>query len=101
MAIAAGADAVGIVGRMPSGPGMISNSLISEVAKTIPPGVDSILLTSETDPDQVVEHVSTCNTSVVQLVGRVADETYIALRERCAGTRIVQVVHVAGMGAIG
>lgn len=40
MAIAAGADAVGLVSRMPSGPGPIPESTIEEIVSTIPPGVD-------------------------------------------------------------
>jgi len=95
-AIAAGVHAVGLVGKMPSGPGVISDEAIAEIAGTIPPGVDSFLLTSETDPDAVVEHVRACDTSVVQLVASVPHETYAALREHCRGTRIVQVIHVEG-----
>jgi len=101
MAIAAGADAVGLVARMPSGPGCISDRLISEIAETIPPGVDSFLLTSETDPRLVVEHVLKCRASVVQLVGETSRETYVTLRKECPGVRIVQVVHVEDQSAIG
>lgn len=101
VAIAAGADALGLVARMPSGPGTITDELIAEIAANVPPGVDSFLLTSETEPGSVVEHVQRCRTSVVQLVREVPLETYAALRSSCHGTRIVQVIHVEDHGALG
>jgi phosphoribosylanthranilate isomerase len=45
VAIRAGADAIGLVAKMPSGPGPIADELIAEIASSIPPGVDSFLLT--------------------------------------------------------
>ena len=43
MAIIHGADAIGLVGKMPSGPGVIDDLLIAEIARTIPPAVSSFL----------------------------------------------------------
>ena len=99
-AIRAGADAIGLVAKMPSGPGPISDDLIREISSMVPPGVDSFLLTSETEPDAVVNHVMRCKTSVVQLVDSVPDLTYQVLREACPNVRIVQVLHVENEGAI-
>lgn len=99
IAVAGGADAIGLVARMPSGPGTIEDELIAEIAATIPPGIDSFLLTSETAPNDVVAHVQRCGTSVVQLVDEVPLETYAALRGECGATRIVQVIHVEDRGA--
>jgi len=47
LAIRHGADALGLVARMPSGPGVISESTIAEIAAIIPPSIGSFLLTSE------------------------------------------------------
>jgi phosphoribosylanthranilate isomerase len=47
MAMSHGADALGLVGKMPSGPGPIADELIDAIAKTIHPPVASFLLTSE------------------------------------------------------
>ncbi len=99
-AISAGADAIGLVAQMPSGPGPISDDLIREISSTVPPGADSFLLTSEIEPAAVVNHVKRCKTSVVQLVDTVPDCTYQALREACPNVRIVQVLHVENEGAI-
>ena len=41
LAIEAGADALGLVGKMPSGPGPIEDELIARIAKTIHPPVSS------------------------------------------------------------
>ena len=95
-AVAAGADALGLVGRMPSGPGPIPDALIAEIAAIVPPAVASFLLTSETEPRAVVDHVRRCGTSTVQLVDAVPAETYAALRDALPAIRIVQVIHVTG-----
>ena len=101
VAIRAGADAIGLVAKMPSGPGPIADELIAEIASSIPSGVDSFLLTSKTESESVVDHVRLCGTSVVQLVDEVPYETYAALRKSCPGVRIVQVIHVQDDRAIG
>lgn len=99
-AIETGADALGLVAEMPSGPGTISDDRIEAIARGVPPGVDSFLLTSRTAPDAVVEHVLGCRTSVVQLVRAVDPEVYAALRARAPNVRIVQVVHVEGEASL-
>ncbi|NNF27931.1 MAG: phosphoribosylanthranilate isomerase [Gemmatimonadetes bacterium] len=100
LAIRAGADCLGLVGEMPSGPGPISDEAIREIAAAAPPGVATFLLTSRTDPSSVVEHVRLTGTNVVQLVDSVPTETYHALRAECPSVRIVQVVHVEDEGAV-
>lgn len=49
IAMAAGASALGLVGDMPSGPGIISDETIQQFAGIIPPPIASFLLTSRTD----------------------------------------------------
>ena len=50
LAIAQGADALGLVGTMPSGPGPIDDALIARIASRVPPPLATFLLTSETEP---------------------------------------------------
>ena len=100
LAVAAGTDALGLVAKMPSGPGPISDDLISRIADTVPPPVSCFLLTSETEPDAVVAHVKRCGTDTVQLVDAVPLHTYKALRSDCPNVRIVQVIHVEDEAAI-
>ncbi len=54
MAIDAGASALGLVARMPSGPGVISEDEIARIAARVPPGVATFLLTSEIEPEAIV-----------------------------------------------
>ena len=49
IAIRAGASALGLVSSMPSGPGVIGEDLIAEVAAATPPPVSTFLLTSLQD----------------------------------------------------
>lgn len=99
-AIAQGADALGLVAAMPSGPGPIPDEAIAEIAAIAPPAVATFLLTSRTDPDDVVAHVIACGTGVVQLVDAVPVAVYHRLRAACRGLRIVQVIHVEGPDAV-
>lgn len=99
-AVSLGANAVGLVARMPSGPGPIADDLIAAIAVTVPPGVATFLLTSETEPEAVVEHVRRARVNTVQLVDRVAPEVYQALRRDTPAVKLVQVVHVAAPEAV-
>ncbi|MBD0288952.1 MAG: phosphoribosylanthranilate isomerase, partial [Flavisolibacter sp.] len=55
-AVEHGASALGLVGKMPSGPGPIADELILEIALTVPPPVATFLLTSETSADDIIAH---------------------------------------------
>ncbi len=100
LAVRHGAAALGLVGRMPSGPGVIDDRLITEIAASTPPAVATFLLTSETEPEAIVDHVRRCGTSTVQIVDAVEPTAYTALRRAAPGVKIVQVVHVTGPEAL-
>lgn len=101
LAIAAGADALGLVAKMPSGPGPIDDDLIAEIAGAVPAPVATFLLTSEVDPDAVVQHVRRTRVSTVQLVDdTVGRDVYAALRQATPAVRIVQVIHVRGRESV-
>lgn len=96
MAIEAGASALGLVSAMPSGPGPIPEELIAEIAARIPPGVASFLLTSRQDAASIIAQQRRCRVNTLQLVDRVEDGTYAALRAALPGIALVQVIHVRG-----
>jgi phosphoribosylanthranilate isomerase len=96
LAVRYGAAALGLVGHMPSGPGVIGDDLIAEIAAAAPPAVATFLLTSETEPDAIVDHVLKCGTGTVQLVDAVNPAAYPTLRKALPHVKIVQVIHVAG-----
>jgi len=94
MAIEHGASALGLVAKMPSGPGPISNELIREIAATIPPPIASFLLTSRTDAASIAAHQQAVGTNTVQIVDALSEGTYADLRLALPGISIVQVIHV-------
>lgn len=101
MAVLAGADAIGLVGPMPSGPGVISDAQIREIAASVPPPIATFLLTSETNPESVLAHVLKTGVNTVQLVDdAMPTEVYDALRSTVPAVRIVQVIHVVGSASI-
>lgn len=94
MAIESGASAIGLVGKMPSGPGPISDELIRQIAKTVPPPVATFLLTSERSVEEIIRHYHRTNTSTIQIVDSLSVGTYSQLKAALPGVKIVQVVHV-------
>lgn len=100
LAISHGADALGLVGKMPSGPGPIADELIAEIAKTIPPPVASFLLTSEQSSEAIIHHVKRTGVNTVQIVDELSGGTYEHIQEALPSVRIVQVIHVTGEDSI-
>jgi len=100
MAIQAGADALGLVGKMPSGPGPIADELIAAIASRIHPPIASFLLTSEQSASAIVEHVNRVHTNTVQIVDELTEGSYAQIREALPQLRIVQVIHVTGRESI-
>jgi phosphoribosylanthranilate isomerase len=100
LAIAAGADALGLVGTMPSGPGPIEDAVIAALAARVPPPIATFLLTSETGAEAIIAHARRCRANTLQLVDRIADAEYPRLRAALPGIKLVQVVHVGGGEAV-
>ncbi|GAO42971.1 phosphoribosylanthranilate isomerase [Flavihumibacter petaseus] len=94
MAIGAGAAAIGLVGNMPSGPGVITDELIAAIARTVPANIATFLLTSETKPSDIVRHHTRVQTSTIQMVDALAEGQYKAIRKQLPGVQLVQVIHV-------
>jgi phosphoribosylanthranilate isomerase len=96
IAIGAGASAIGLVGAMPSGPGVISDALILEISKAVPPPIGTFLLTSETSVQEIIKHHQLTLTNTIQIVDKLATGTYDDLRLALPGIKLVQVIHVLG-----
>ena len=100
-AINMGAHALGLVGPMPSGPGIISNELIAEIAHAVrDEDVRTFLLTSETEADAIIAHYRKCKTTTIQLVDAVENEVYAKLRSSLPEVELVQVIHVLDENSI-
>jgi phosphoribosylanthranilate isomerase len=96
MAVRHGASAIGLVSEMPSGPGVIDEALIAEIAARVPAGVATFLLTSRVDPGAIVEQHRRCRTSAIQICDQLQPGAYARLRDALPGIALVQVIHVRG-----
>jgi phosphoribosylanthranilate isomerase len=96
LAVSYGASALGLVSAMPSGPGVIEETLIAEIAAMLPPGVSSFLLTCATDVQHIIDQQQRTRVNTIQLVDRVTANVHRELRRALPGIAIVQVVHVTG-----
>jgi len=93
-AISFGANAIGLVGKMPSGQGVITDDLICSIAKTVPPPIATFLLTSETSSGGIINHHRKVKTSAIQIVDALKLGSYRDIREKMSNVKIVQVIHV-------
>jgi phosphoribosylanthranilate isomerase len=100
LAIAAGASALGLVSAMPSGPGVIDEALIAQIAAKVPPTIDTFLLTSHQEAGAIIEQHRRCRTTTLQLVDHVPYGQLKRLREALPGIRLVQVIHVTGEASV-
>ena len=100
MAIELGASALGLVGNMPSGPGVISDDKIAEIVSIIPPHIDSFLLTSETDAEKIIMHQKRVGTNTIQIVDKLQTGTYEDIRSALNDIKLVQVIHVLDESSI-
>lgn len=96
LAIKMGADALGLVGKMPSGPGPIADELIESITRHIHPPVSSFLLTSEQSATAIIQHIHRVNTNTVQIVDKLTEGSYSDIRKALPHLGIVQVIHVKG-----
>lgn len=99
-ALKLGADVLGLVAKMPSGPGTIEDDLISRIVKSIPPETTTFLLTPKTNPHEIIEHQILTGTNCIQLVDAVKIEDYTILRENLPNIQLIQVIHVTSEASI-
>jgi phosphoribosylanthranilate isomerase len=96
LAISYGASALGLVSEMPSGPGVIAEELIAEIAARVPPPIASFLLTCRQDAASIIEQQRRCRTNTIQICDRLERGGHALLREALPGIALVQVIHVCG-----
>jgi phosphoribosylanthranilate isomerase len=100
MAVAAGADALGLVAQMPSGPGVVDDAIIREIALSVPPPASRFLLTSETVAAMIASHIDACGVDTVQVVNHVDPAELARLAVLRPHIRRVQVIHVEDRSAL-
>ncbi|MCA9735614.1 MAG: phosphoribosylanthranilate isomerase [Deferribacteres bacterium] len=99
-AIKYGASALGFVSSMPSGPGVISESLIAQIVSRVPPPIGTFLLTSRTDVQGIIAQQRKCGVNTIQICDRISTDHYRILRKNLPGVSLIQVIHVVGEESI-
>ncbi len=100
LAILAGADALGLVTDMPSGPGIISDDLARIIATQALPAVATFLLTSLTKATEIADQISYCTATCVQIVQHLDPSVHEHLAKILPLTKRVQVIHVEDEDAL-
>ena len=94
LAIRLGADALGLVGQMPSGPGVVGDTIAAQIVRATPPPIATFMLTSETTVAGILAHQRRVGANTIQLVDAVLPETYAQLHTALPAVKLVQVIHV-------
>lgn len=94
LAINAGATEIGLVGPMPSGPGVISEIQIAKIAQEIPNHINTFLLTSEVSATKIIAQHQKVKTNTIQFVDNLESGTYAHIRTALPSINLVQVIHV-------
>jgi phosphoribosylanthranilate isomerase len=100
LAMEHGAAAIGLVSEMPSGIGPIPETLIAEIARSVPAGIATFLLTCLTDADKIAEQQQRGGTDTIQLCDAVDPWVYATLRRAIPDVALVQVIHVRGRQSV-
>ena len=100
IAIKSGASAIGLVGNMPGGPGIIPDETIEKIAQKVPPPIATFLLTSETSAEKIIDHYRRVNTNTIQVVDELRDGSYREIKQALPGVKLVQVIHIKNQQSI-
>lgn len=100
LAIAAGAAALGLVGPMPSGPGILSLDTIAKIVSSLPPTTNTFFLTAATNAEEIIKQHQIVQTSTIQIVDELKSGSLKDLKIELPETNIVQVVHVVNETSI-
>jgi phosphoribosylanthranilate isomerase len=85
---------------MPSGPGVITERRIAEIAATVPPAVGSFLLTRKQDANEIIAQHRRCRTNCIQICDRLTSGSYHDLKNALPGISIIQVIHVVDEASV-
>ncbi len=100
MAIAAGADALGMVAASPPGSGAADDATIRAITAEVPPPVATFLLSSHLTGLAMADHLRRCGASTIQIVDHIDPSEIAILAVALPAVRRVQVIHVEGPSAL-
>jgi phosphoribosylanthranilate isomerase len=98
-ALDAGANILGLVSAMPSGPGVIGEELIASIAAAVE--AQTFLLTSLREAEGIIAQHACCGTTGIQLCDALPAGSHARLRAALPDVRLVQVIHVTGEASYG
>jgi len=98
LAAAAGVDLLGLVGPMPSGPGILDHETAEEIARSAPTKAKPILLTSSQSAQEIIADARRVGVSHVQVVRHIEPDE----AEKLAASSLTyfQVIHVEDESAL-
>ena len=94
LALKSGANAIGLVGKMPSGPGVIDQETIRSISEAYTGLVNTFLLTSSTKAEDILRDHQAARTSTIQLVDHVNRNELVELKQSIPEVDLIQVIHV-------
>lgn len=94
LAMEAGADALGLVSAMPSGPGPIPEEAIESIVRVVGSRAATVLLTSRQDAASIGAQIARIRPTVLQVVDELAAHEYAILRREHPEVVMMQVIHV-------
>ena len=94
LALEAGADALGLVSAMPSGPGVIGDDEIAAIIEWVGTRAATVLLTARMTADAIDEQLEHARPSVLQLVDAIPGAELAVIRARHPDVALMPVVHV-------
>ena len=100
LAIKYGADAIGLVSAMPSGPGVIDFKTITEISNSVTGRIDTFLLTSKRTTTEIIAQLKSCKTSTVQICDSLISGSHLDMKKELPNVKIVQVIHVFDEGSV-
>ena len=100
IALEAGADALGLVSAMPSGPGPIAEEEIRRIIAWAGDRADTVLLTSRQTAPGITEQAERLGPSILQLVDELPSDALDELRHSNPGRAIMPVLHVPAGNAV-
>ena len=100
LAIKYGASALGLVSEMPSGPGVIDEEYIAQIAESVSPPIATFLLTSKQNAEEIIKQHLRTRTNTLQLVDHLPDGQLLILRKKLPAIKLVQVIHVLDESSI-
>jgi phosphoribosylanthranilate isomerase len=100
LAMAAGADLLGLVSAMPSRPGPIAESRIAEIVRWVQGRAATVLLTSLQEASAIAVQLDRMTPTVVQVVDTLGDRDWASLRATHPDVVLMPVIHVRDPSAV-